>query len=425
MLWILLGYMFLFVHRPFEIWTILGDLHVERIYMLAALLVAAAAPGKRWLANWQHLGVLGLSTAVAVCWVASPWADKGQGIVEDYFKVLVFYLVIVTLVSDEKGLRRLVLGFLAVMFVYMSHSLWEYLHGRYHFRMGIPRLIGVDQTMGDPNSFGATLVYALPLVVPFWFSKPSLSLRLFLAAYLGLTMVCIGLTGSRGSFLALLLCMAVLVWFSRYRVRLGALALLAAPLLFAALPASLQNRFTTIIDPSVGPANAQESAEGRLVGFVNGMKLFSRFPLTGCGPGAWKPATGTPFESHCLYGQVPGEMGLVGIAGFASLIAAFAWNVRQIRRAYRQHPEWGRDFLYQLTLSLGTGIFLLLVLGAVGHNLYRYTWLWYAGFLVIVRHCVAQRLAQARAPAPAARAARPFLLPVPPRRRRPRAAVAG
>ena len=34
MRWLLIGYMFLFIDRPFEVWPWLGDLHVERIYML-------------------------------------------------------------------------------------------------------------------------------------------------------------------------------------------------------------------------------------------------------------------------------------------------------------------------------------------------------------------------------------------------------
>ena len=44
MLWILIGYMFLFIHRPFEIWPALGTLHIERLYMLGTLLAVAVYP---------------------------------------------------------------------------------------------------------------------------------------------------------------------------------------------------------------------------------------------------------------------------------------------------------------------------------------------------------------------------------------------
>src|SRR5262249_36241906 len=67
-------------------------------------------------------------------------------------------------------------------------------------------------------------------------------------------------------------------------------------------------------------------------------------------------------------------------------------NLRRIRAAYRVHPEWGRDFVYQLAKAIGLAVALLLFEGLFGHNLYRYTWLWYGGFLVISAHCVGQRL---------------------------------
>ena len=35
--WLLIGYIFLFVHRPFELWPALGELHVERVYILAVM----------------------------------------------------------------------------------------------------------------------------------------------------------------------------------------------------------------------------------------------------------------------------------------------------------------------------------------------------------------------------------------------------
>ena len=86
----------------------------------------------------------------------------------------------------------------------------------------------------------------------------------------------------------------------------------AAPLAFVALPESLQTRFETIINPEVGPKNAQESGEGRLLGLTTGFSLWAANPLNGIGPGAWRPATGSKIESHNLYGQLIGELGTLG-----------------------------------------------------------------------------------------------------------------
>src|SRR5438128_8270406 len=177
------------------------------------------------------------------------------------------------------------------MCLYMLHSVWEYRNGRHTFRMGIARMIGVDRTLGDPNSFGGSIVYALPLVLAFWRCGPSFGVKCFLFFYLMLSTGCVLLTGSRSSFLGLLVwCLyAVLVSKQRWKVLIP--LVLAAPLVWTVLPPSLQTRFETIVDPSVGPANAIESGESRWEGLRIGLELFGKNPFTGIGPGVWRVAT--------------------------------------------------------------------------------------------------------------------------------------
>src|SRR5262249_55532443 len=153
--------------------------------------------------------------------------------------------------------------------------------------------------------------------------KPSPLLRWFLAGYVGLSMLCIALTGSRSSFLGLLVCAVAMMLRSKHRWRWVALGVLASPLMWFLLPDSLQSRFETIVNPSAGSRDAQASADGRWAGLMMGMEQFGNSPLTGCGPGAWKIATGSVIESHQLYGQLMGEMGGAGIVTFAGIVAAF------------------------------------------------------------------------------------------------------
>jgi O-antigen ligase len=274
----------------------------------------------------------------------------------------------------------------------MLHSLLEFANGRHHHRMGIIRLIGVDTTLGNPNSFGNSIVYTLPLVTPLWLARPSPRMKVFLLGYLGLAFMCIALTGSRSSFVGLVLWSMVTVVRSQWRLRMSVLAVVVAPLLWAALPPTLQNRFETIIDPEVGPANAQESGEGRIYGLMMGLELWARNPATGVGPGAFRPATGSLTEPHNLYGQLLGEMGTLGGLTFAAVLLAFWANLRAVKRTYRQNLEWEHDFLYHLPRAIGLAVLLLLFEGNFGHNLLRFNWLWYGGFLIIAHHCIQQRL---------------------------------
>src|SRR5207248_330446 len=209
------------------------------------------------------------------------------------------------------------IGFLCVMGLYLLHSFREYLGGRHTYRMGISRMIGVDSSLGDPNSFGASIVYALPLVTAFWragvWGKTG---RFLLVCYVGLSSLCILLTGSRGSLIALLTWFLIVIWGTKYRFRAIAAFVVLAPLAFVALPESLQTRFETIVNPEVGPKNAQESGEGRVEGLFMGFDLWAASPLTGVGPGAWRPATRSTIESHNLYGQLVGETGTLGLVAF-------------------------------------------------------------------------------------------------------------
>jgi hypothetical protein len=390
--WLLVGYMFLFIHRPFEVWPLLGDLHVERVYMALTLLAWAVSPKKRWLPNPQHAAYCLFALAVVGCWVVSPWMEQGQLVVENYFKIVVFYLLLVTTIGDERGLKIITAGFLAVMGVYLLHSLREYVGGRFTYRMGIARMIGVDSSLGDPNSFGNTILFALPFVPALWTVYRSPAVRVALAGYAGLSVLCILLTGSRSSFLGLLMWGVFAALRSRHRFLWLAALVVFAPAAFVALPESLQTRFETIINPDVGPANAKESGEGRLLGFVTGMELWAANPLTGIGPGAWRPATKSIVESHNLYGQLLGETGSAGGIAFVAILVCFWLNLRRVKRVARCYPEWQNDLVIQIPRAVGVSIMLMLLEGNFGHNLFRHNWLWFGGFLVIARYCLERRL---------------------------------
>jgi O-antigen ligase len=394
MRWLLIGYMFLFIDRPFEVWPWLGDLRVERIYMLFTLGVWAVYPNKRFLPNTQHAAYFCFAVAVLLAWAVSPWAAQGQPVVEDWLKIVVFYVLLVTCIHDEEGLKHVAVGFITVMGLYLLHSFREYLGGRMTYRMGISRMIGVDTTLGDPNSFGASIIFALPIVAALWKAGVGGKRgRLLLTGYVGLSALCILLTGSRGSLIGLLVWFTIIIWRTKYRVTALTAFAVAAPLAFVALPDSLQTRFETIINPDVGPANAKESGEGRIRGLTTGLQLWANSPLSGVGPGAWRPATRSKIESHNLYGQLVGETGTLGLLSFLAILGCFWANVRMIRRVRREVPAWENDLVFQLPAAIGVAVFLLLFMGNFGHNLFRFTWLWYGGFLIIARHCVAYRLA--------------------------------
>src|SRR5262249_39288796 len=118
------------------------------------------------------------------------------------------------------------------------------------------------------------------------------------------------------------------------------------------------------------------------------------YPLTGCGPGVWRKATGSDIESHNLYGQVMGELGGLGVLTFGALVVTFVFGLRKLRTQTRTDPTPDGQFLFHLTTALLTAVVLMLLEGMFGHNLFRFNWLWYIGFLVIANRAMSRTQAQ-------------------------------
>lgn len=397
MIWLLGGYMWLYVHRPFEVWPALGTLQIERVYMILMLLVWMFSP-KVWTPNRMHAVTAVFSLILLASWVLSPYMDQERCTksVEDYFKVVVFYALVVTSVRDERDLKLLITLFVGAVSVYMAHSFREYLCGRYEYRMGIRRMNGVNSSLGDPNGFAATLLYTVPLALSLWMAKPGKLLRRCLAGHLLGVCVCIALTGSRTGFLGLGLCglLTLLVWVRRKVLvlvfaALGGVCVLG--LAAVALPPELQNRYLTLIDSSYGPKNAAESASSRLNFFVEGAKAWQSSPVIGHGPRSFDFIGGHGLGSHNLYGQVLCEMGTLGVLALAAFVVCFLLNWLEIRRYYQGHPEQPRDFIFYLSRNMAILLVLLLLLGCAGHSLYRYNWRWFAAFQILAVHCVRKR----------------------------------
>ncbi|MCE5268533.1 MAG: O-antigen ligase family protein [Planctomycetaceae bacterium] len=386
MLLLLGGYLWLFLHRPFEIWHWLGDLRIERVYMIITCLYWLVLAEKGWISNR-------LNVALTLFWgvvLASCFFSPFDSNVEGYLKISLLYLLLITTVRNERDLRFIIVMFLIAMGLYMGHSFREYLCGRYIFRMGIARMIGVDETYSDPNTFSASILYSLTLVYPAWDLARRPWHRRLLMAYVGLSVICILLTGSRSAFVGLCALVLVATLLSQYRLKIAVALVVAAPVVWLMLSDSLQNRFLTLIDPSYGPANAQVSAESREQGWLDGVKMWQEHPMLGVGPGCFPQARGYPLESHQLYGQVLGELGTLGAITFGLVVLAFFANYFQLLRVSRAQPWIRGTFPAKLIQAITLTVILLLLMGFGGHNLYRYTWVWFGAFQAIALRCLLQ-----------------------------------
>lgn len=387
-------YIFLFIERPWESIRYLHDIPIERPYAILLIIVAFMHHKFKVVSSPTNKWVYG---TLALHFVLSPFAFNPSDAVDqsiEYAKMVVLYLLMLSVADDEESLRLLIKAYVFSMFFYMFHSLWEFNNGKHVWRMGIVRMVGVGETMSDPNAFGASIVLSLPFVYALLRTELSSNLSKFYYLYYVIAVVCIVLTGSRSAFIAFisLLLLWVLIQQGMKRIKMLLVAIISVGVLWISMPAEKQERIRTLWDEEAGPTNAHASAEGRKIGWEVSWEMFKREPFTGVGVGG-KNFTGyrrminfndegkeAALQSHILYGQVLAEQGLFGLIFFLGLVSSIIRSSLVIKKQIEIKSD-AMSFSRQLSGAVIISLFILLLLGLGGHNFYRPLWLWLAAWI--------------------------------------------
>jgi len=386
LLWGTIGYLFLFIFRPFEYWEWLGAYHIERVYMIGLIFAVTFWSGKRYKHHPIATALLVFFGVICFSVVIAYRPDKALDQVWEYFKLMVLFFVILLTVRNERDFRILVIAFLGITGIYVGKSLWEFLfHGRHAYRMGFSRLVGIDKTFGDPNTFAATILYSLPFAVALWKTSVSNRLKLGLVFYGVMSITAIGLTGSRAGMVSFIFFL-FLLWVRGKMKIIGALGIIVVlAVAWYSLPGEYQMRFETIYDDSINPA-ATASAQGRREGLKNGVRLFELSPLWGWGGGNFPYASEVigvtnQMQCHNLYGQLLADLGILGAISFLWLCYLIFKTQRNILNLKSKQPK--NSLFIQMSIASFNTLLLLLFQGNFGHNLYRYTWIWISAMLIL------------------------------------------
>jgi O-antigen ligase len=413
--WMAALYVALHIIRPWEqLFPILGTIHFERLFAVVMILLVAATARLRsdtivqnvhyppGVFSFTSVSVLGFLVALLLCTVFADDPARAWDAWYSFFTLVVFYFVLLLVIRTPYELVLMVSAYLAAMTVYLAKSQWEYfLNDRHRIAMGVRRLIGIDDTFGGPNSLAISIVVSLPFLLflfvyrkQIWATWPALWRQIFLVSLFGYGLFCassIIMTRSRSGMVSGILFVGMVAMRGKGAGRklasvMGGLVLLAV--LWVTMSQEAKDRLRTVWNPQAGPANATESAEGRIEGLRAGVQMFAAQPLTGVGPGNFVPyrvthLDGVPLESHNLAGQLLGETGILGTVSFSLFVTALLLNCRRIRRRARQRTGPAADVLSGFAVACRDATVLLLFEGLFGHNLLRFNWLWLAAFTVL------------------------------------------
>lgn len=311
-------------------------------------------------------------------------------VLKDMSLLFCLYLGLITFVDTFEKVRTLV-------------SVWKGLHVVTAI-LGIAKGgVGVGGWMGDENDF----CMAINMVVPFAFfmiySEPGLTQRLKYIGLLGLFVLTVMVTLSRGGFIGLT-AVGAYSWF-KSTMKIGSIFIIVLLVLFMA--AMAPDKYWEEIKSSFSEEEMETGTGGdRLYIWGIGLEMFLANPIIGVGQGNF-PWTFEEYEggrthmdrsragraAHSMYFTLIPEMGLTGISIFLAMLVSNRRDIKAIERIVaarsRQEGDDGSKRVKHDILLIARAMEGSMV-GFLVSSVFIST-LWYPSFWVMMGFIVALR----------------------------------
>lgn len=292
-----------------------------------------------------------------------------------YAKVFLLALLLAGCLKSEQDIRIMTLYCLAGLLVGALVAIYQYKTGTLAVQdIYTQRAAGLRE---DPNDTAMLLVAGVPLAI-YWFANTrNVLVKLFFAGAIPLLLVGIGLTGSRGGFVTLVV-IALVIYIRRPSLKLTLAGMLMVVGVVALAPESYWDRMQTLV--SGKEEHGGRSLESRSMLLKKGVSLFSQRPVLGVGPGNYGNAymdsvtssglvgsSGLSIGSergivaHNMYLELLVEIGLLGTVLFLAVIYRALRNLSGFGRktgAQRKSFELGFAIALALGGMLFAGMFL-------------------------------------------------------------------
>ena len=319
------------------------------------------------------LGAMGISFAVS--WdPAFSWNIK----LYDFLKVIILYAMFMVSIRDEKDLKIAIWAFVAT-FAYLTYEpVYYFLTGsrgrlEYYGIEYIARFGVLSGHVALANNMNQMIPIALFLAL----SCKKKMAQAVAFIFLCLFVVALIASKSRGGVAGFAFCMLTIIYFSKNRIKTGIIGLIFLAGIFL---------FSGSLKETAARIN-ENAAHGRLEGLFHGVEMLLKGNVLGVGPGCYLLARQKYFhyrmESHNIYGQVLGDLGIPGaIAWFLFLREIF----KNLERTKKKLVSLGRqgDFLYKVALGIEVSLIVRLFVSLGSHGLYYLYWYVMAAFSIAI-----------------------------------------
>lgn len=306
----------------------------------------------------------------------------------NFIKAVVFFFFTVNFIRTEKQLKIFVFFFLACqcfrimepIYLHITQGYWgseAYMEGGRFMN----RLSGAPYDIVNPNG----LAFLILSVLPFLYYFSPLCILNFAVSIIAIPICLYGLvlTESRSGLLGLAVVVLSFILKSKHR---GILILCVIIIGIVAIPhisGNTRDRYLSIVDYNTKNAS---TAEGRLEGIKNDLRVALRRPFFGYGLGTSREANynfGAGNQpAHDLYAEILQDLGGFGLVIFLFYIKAIIRSFYKLHKMLATMSE--RSFLFCMNNAMTVWFAMNLLFSFASYGLLSYEWYLFPGLTVVL-----------------------------------------
>lgn len=241
-----------------------------------------------------------------------------------------FYFVIVNAINTKRKFHIAMVIFLAGGVIVSLYGIYQYLNPAKYSGVWVDTEMFEDigfrvySTFANPNVLGEYLLLVIPFAGAYVITEKTWIRKIVALIAVGIMMLCLLMTYSRGCYLGILVAMAIFfVMLDKRFILLGIVGLVLLPIV---MPETIINRFMSIGDMK------DSSTSYRVNIWLGTINMLKDYWMCGTGPGIEAYNQVYPLysysgisapHSHNLYLQIMCDSGIVGISTFIAILYKF------------------------------------------------------------------------------------------------------
>jgi hypothetical protein len=385
--WGVISYLMIMMLRPGLYYPILARFRIELLIgLLVIFFIFATGKYKKinitedHITKWMFLlfGIMVLSMIQAMDFSTS-WERMNA-----FFKILLFIIMIVALTETKQDCEILLLVFCLLTAMIAYESIFNYLTGNLVVSLDTSKRMTYAKANDGMGSGHVALANMCNQALSFaWYvgaCHKNTKVKFFGCILFIVLLSGVVISGSKGGFIGLGAFFLCLILFSKNKLKMSLLVFGAFCTIGIVNP-----EYLNFMEKVKIIGSTDVSANSRITGLIHGFQMLLRRPLLGVGPGCYPVARrawfGWGLWSHNLYGQIMGDLGLLGVLAFYKFVSYYLKRAFQLKNRYVD--DWQ---VKNICNAIIVGTIVRLFMGMGSHCLYIFFWYLLAGVLIALSY---------------------------------------